>query len=346
MSRRASRCKSKKQSLAAEFKIDLDLDKGGPVEPDPIDETQKMGDPTKRRSKKYFEKSEKLGAEAMKELSENSIDEALRLFTEAILLNPSSAELFAKRGQAFLKKGRPNACIKDCNRALEINPNSAVALKIRGRAYRLLGQWENARKDFEKACKINFDKRTHDLLSEILSASINKKFKIKINKKGCENLGKTKQLGEASNIEFNKHEWLEEITVTPYAKTIKPNKLREKPSEKDGPERIERATVEGEFSKACVSDTEHNTKNTKNVFDDYDVMAALSNDVIFEAFSDIMVNPAYIYRHLPNPDLIAQLNILTKKFVETGQYPGLPSEGFPESENYSTVVEKVRKCRL
>jgi suppressor of tumorigenicity protein 13 len=75
--------------------------------------------------------------------------------------------LYAKRGQCFLKLNKPNACIRDCSRALEINPDNAAAYKFRGRAHRLLGQWEDAARDLRNACKIDFDEQADEWLREV-----------------------------------------------------------------------------------------------------------------------------------------------------------------------------------
>ena len=48
----------------------------------------------------------------------------------------SSAAVYAKRGTCYLKTKRPNACIRDCDRAIKLNPDSAPAHKFRGRAHR------------------------------------------------------------------------------------------------------------------------------------------------------------------------------------------------------------------
>ena len=47
-----------------------------------------------------------------------------------------SAAVYAKRGTCYLKLKRPNACIRDCDRAVKLNPDSAAAHKFRGRAHR------------------------------------------------------------------------------------------------------------------------------------------------------------------------------------------------------------------
>jgi len=75
--------------------------------------------------------------------------------------------LYAKRGQCFLKLNKPNACIRDCSRALQINPDNAAAYKFRGRAHRLLGHWEEAAQDLRNACKIDFDEQADEWLREV-----------------------------------------------------------------------------------------------------------------------------------------------------------------------------------
>jgi len=66
-----------------------------------------------------------------------------------------------------LKLNKPNACIRDCSRALQINPDNAAAYKFRGRAHRLLGHWEEAAQDLRNACKIDFDEQADEWLREV-----------------------------------------------------------------------------------------------------------------------------------------------------------------------------------
>lgn len=95
-----------------------------------------MGDPDKEVSEEDMDKSNELKREAVDCFGEGKTEECISKYTEAIRLNPGSALLHAKRGQAYLRLKKPNACIRDCNRALQINPDSAVAYKFRGRAHR------------------------------------------------------------------------------------------------------------------------------------------------------------------------------------------------------------------
>jgi suppressor of tumorigenicity protein 13 len=104
-------------------------------EPDTPGE-QEMGNPDAPVSEEDMDKSNEFKREAVGLYGEEKFEECAAKYTEAIKLNSGSALLFAKRGQAFIQLGKPNACIRDCNRALQINPDSAVAYKFRGRAHR------------------------------------------------------------------------------------------------------------------------------------------------------------------------------------------------------------------
>lgn len=126
-----------------------------------------MGDPTKEPSEEDRDKANDLRGQAQSLFSERKFDEAIDMYTQAILLNPMMALFFAKRGQCFLKSNKPNACIRDCNAALEKNPDSAAAYKFRGRAHRLLGHWEDSARDLRQACKIDFDEETDEWLREV-----------------------------------------------------------------------------------------------------------------------------------------------------------------------------------
>jgi len=106
------------------------------AEADQPDPNQEMGDPDKTPSEEDIEKAQECRGAAAEAFSSGNVDEAIKKYTEAIKFNGGSAAYFAKRGQAYLKLNKPNACIRDCSHALQINPDSAVAFKFRGRAHR------------------------------------------------------------------------------------------------------------------------------------------------------------------------------------------------------------------
>lgn len=106
------------------------------AEPD-SDEPHEMGDPSKTElTEEEQDAFDAKRGEAMGALGDGEFQKAADLFTEAIKINPHSAAMFAKRGTCFLKMKRPNACIRDCDRAIELNPDNAAAHKFRGRAHR------------------------------------------------------------------------------------------------------------------------------------------------------------------------------------------------------------------
>eukprot|EP00095_Tigriopus_kingsejongensis_P011319 snap_masked-scaffold1444_size41037-processed-gene-0.1 protein:Tk11319 transcript:snap_masked-scaffold1444_size41037-processed-gene-0.1-mRNA-1 annotation:"hsc70-interacting protein" len=132
------------------------------------DPPQEMGDAAKVEISE--EEQDKFGekrGEALAAFSEGQWDQAIDLFTQAVLLNPQNAVVFAKRGASFLKLKKPKACIRDCDRAIELNPDSAPAYKNRGRAHRLLGNFVEAARDLRQACKIDFDEQTDEWLKEV-----------------------------------------------------------------------------------------------------------------------------------------------------------------------------------
>ena len=119
-----------------EEESDVELDMNGVIDPDQ-DAAQPMGDPSKveisdEDQEKYSEKR----SEAMSAYSDGEFEKAVQIFTEAIQFNATSAMPFVKRGACYLKLSKPNACIRDCSRAIEINPDNAAAHKYRGRAHR------------------------------------------------------------------------------------------------------------------------------------------------------------------------------------------------------------------
>ncbi|XP_053664885.1 putative protein FAM10A4 isoform X2 [Anopheles marshallii] len=158
--------KKEEEPIESDPESELELDNEGCVEPD-SEPNQPMGDVSKEPTEEEFDQANDFRSQAAAAYGEQKYDEAVKLFTDAIQLNPKSALYYAKRGQAYLKLQKPNACIRDCNRALEINPDSATAYKFRGRANRLLGHWEEAVKDLRQACKLDFDEEADEWLKEV-----------------------------------------------------------------------------------------------------------------------------------------------------------------------------------
>lgn len=126
-----------------------------------------MGDPTVQPTEEEISEAQAKRSEAVSAFVEKDFEKAIKLYTEAITLNPQAALLYAKRGQVYLEMKKPNACIRDCDRALELNPDSAAAHKFRGRANQLLGNFEEAATDLRLACKFDFDEQADEWLREV-----------------------------------------------------------------------------------------------------------------------------------------------------------------------------------
>ncbi|XP_023364963.1 hsc70-interacting protein [Otolemur garnettii] len=167
---------------------DLEIDNEGVIEPD-TDAPQEMGDENAEVSSiekieredsyllQYLYNTILLGRKHIVNLSWTvlcnfcstlgELQKAINLFTDAIKLNPRLAILYAKRASVFIKLQKPNAAIRDCDRAIEINPDSAQPYKWRGKAHRLLGHWEEAAHDLALACKLDYDDDVCAMLKEV-----------------------------------------------------------------------------------------------------------------------------------------------------------------------------------
>ena len=89
-------------------------------------------------------------------------------YTKAILIAPSPLT-YAKRAEVLIKLRRPNAAIRDCDAALKMNPDSAKALKIRGAACRYLGRWNDANRDLSAGLNADFDETYGEIHKKVLS---------------------------------------------------------------------------------------------------------------------------------------------------------------------------------
>lgn len=153
------------QSESEESEIEIDNE--GVIEPD-TDEPQEMGEfENIEVTEQMIDQANEKKMDAINALGEGDLPRALDLFTEAIKLNPCLAILYAKRASVFIQMQKPNAAIRDCDRAIKINPDSAQPYKWRGKAHRLLGHWEEAARDLATACKLDYDDAADAMLKEV-----------------------------------------------------------------------------------------------------------------------------------------------------------------------------------
>ncbi|TKC37287.1 hypothetical protein EI555_002592 [Monodon monoceros] len=106
---------------------DLEIDNEGVLEPG-TDAPQEMGDENVEITEEMMDQANDDQA-AIDALNVGELQKAIDLFTDAIKLNPCLAILYAKRASVFIKLQKPNAAIRDCDRAIEINPDSAQPYK-------------------------------------------------------------------------------------------------------------------------------------------------------------------------------------------------------------------------
>lgn len=284
--------------VESEPESELEFDMEGCIEPDEIDPNQSLAEPDKEISEEDADKADELRRQAQLQFSEGNFDKALELYVEAIKINPSSALLFAKRGQVYLKLNKPNACIKDCTQALELNPDSAAAYKFRGRAYRLIAEWEKAAQDLRTACKIDFDEQTDEWLKEVTPNAVKieqhnlKKERKKADKEEKERLERIRKAKEA------------------HAKAAKAETEEHTEATGGGPGGM------GNFYK---------------LFQDPEVMAAFKDPEVAAAFQDISQDPANFIKYQNNPKIRSMLEKLSKKFEGSGMNFGNPSDWAPPS---------------
>ncbi|EDO49749.1 predicted protein, partial [Nematostella vectensis] len=138
----------------------------GVIEPD-VDEPVPMGDDSIEVTEEMMGEANDLRMKAMEAMNEGNLEEAIKLFTDAIMKNPHSAPLFAKRASCFIRMKKPNAAIRDCDKAAQINPDSAQIYKWRGRAHEFLGHWEKADKDLAQALKLDFDEQVNEWFKDV-----------------------------------------------------------------------------------------------------------------------------------------------------------------------------------
>ncbi|TEA24448.1 hypothetical protein DBR06_SOUSAS11610044 [Sousa chinensis] len=145
---------------------DLEIDNEGVLEPG-TDAPQEMGDENVEITEEMMDQANDKNVAAIDALNVGELQKAIDLFTDAIKLNPRLAILYAKTASVFIKLQKPNAAIRDCDRAIEINPDSAQPYKWRGKAHRLLSHWEEAAYDLALACKLDYDEDASAMLKEV-----------------------------------------------------------------------------------------------------------------------------------------------------------------------------------
>ncbi|XP_045473977.1 putative protein FAM10A4 [Harmonia axyridis] len=318
MSAKTEETKTEPQPKSTEYESDpesdLELDKEGCIEPDELVDIE-MGGEKGELTDEEIEKAQELRRKAIELFNEGKLEDSISVYSEAIAADPSSALLFAKRGQAHLKLNKPKACIRDCTKALELNPDSAAAYKFRGRAHRLLGDWEEAALDLRQACKIDFDEQSDEWLKEVTP--------------NAQKIEQHRLKNERKKLEREEKEKLERIQKAREARA----KAAQEGQEQGIPPMGGIPGMEG-----------MNMGDFNEIFSDPEVMTALQDPEISAAFRDISVNPANLMKYQSNPKIMALFLKLTSKMKGSmgGGFPGaFPGAGFapPQSAPTNNVFQ-------
>jgi len=282
---------------------DVELDTTGVIESDVLVEE---GDPfvpgiDVTVSEEDKESADAKKMEAINAFNEGNFEEAVKLYSEAIKINPGQALLYAKRGQCYLKLQKPNACIRDCTVALSQNPDSAAAYKFRGRACRLLGQWLEAAADLRKAVQIDFDEQADEWLKEVTPNAR----KLEAHQRKYERKRTEKEIEERrERVRKAKEEHAKAAAGT------SENVFDQEPS----------PSATGQVPPGIPPEM-------LSLLSDPEVQEAFKDPTVVSAFSDIMANPLNLQKHLGNPKVLA---LMQKIYAKQGGASGIGSfPGFP-----------------
>uniref|UniRef100_A0A1E1XF55 Putative heat shock 70kd protein n=1 Tax=Amblyomma aureolatum TaxID=187763 RepID=A0A1E1XF55_9ACAR len=267
---------------------EVELDNSGVVEAD-NDDPLPMGDSSVEVTEENMEQSSEKRGQAMEAQSEGKLDESLKLWTEAIELNPTSAVLFAKRANVLLKLEKPNAAIRDANKALELNPDQALGFKIRGRAHRLLGHWEEAAKDLAMACKLDYTDEANEWLKEVTP--------------------------NAKKLQEHRRKWerkREERELKERAERVR--KAREEQERKYKAQQQQQQQDEDDMG-GFPGFPGSMPGGLGDCLQDPEILAAFQDPEVAAAFQDISRNPMNIGKYQSNPKI---KNIMTKMAMKMG----------------------------
>ncbi|XP_058223489.1 protein SGT1 homolog B [Rhododendron vialii] len=108
-----------------------------------------------------------LANQAREAFVDDDFRSAVDLYTQAIDLNPKSADLYAERAQANIKLNNFTEAVADANKSIEIDPSMAKAYLRKGIACFKLEEYHTAKAALEKgASLLQNDSRFSKLISE------------------------------------------------------------------------------------------------------------------------------------------------------------------------------------
>ncbi|XP_033501708.1 hsc70-interacting protein isoform X1 [Epinephelus lanceolatus] len=270
---------------------DIEIDREGVIEPDD-DEPQEMGEMENVEvTEEMMDQASDKKMAAIDALGEGDLQKALDLFTEAIKLNPCVAIMYAKRASVFIQMKKPNAAIRDCDRAISINPDSAQPYKWRGKAHKLLGHWEEAAKDLATACKLDYDEDASAMLKEVQPKA----------NKIIEHRRKYERKREEKEIK---------------QKQERIKKAREEHARAQRQDEEARQFGGGFFPGPAgfPGGAPPGMAGLGDLLKDPEVLNAMKDPEVMAAFQDVAQNPANIAKYQNNPKIMALVTKLSSKF--------------------------------
>uniref|UniRef100_A0A4W2C2T9 ST13 Hsp70 interacting protein n=1 Tax=Bos indicus x Bos taurus TaxID=30522 RepID=A0A4W2C2T9_BOBOX len=268
---------------------DLEIDNEGVIEPD-TDAPQEMGDENVEITEEMMDQANDKKVAAIDALNDGELQKAIDLFTDAIKLNPRLAILYAKRASVFIKLQKPNAAIRDCDRAIEINPDSAQPYKWRGKAHRLLGHWEEAAHDLALACKLDYDEDASAMLKEVQPRA----------QKIAEHRRKYERKREEREIK-------ERIERVKKAREEHERAQREEEARRQSGSQY--GSFPGGFPGGMPG-----MPGLNEILSDPEVLAAMQDPEVMVAFQDVAQNPANMSKYQSNPKVMNLISKLSAKF--------------------------------
>ncbi|KAI3727507.1 hypothetical protein L6452_16123 [Arctium lappa] len=292
---------------------DIELE-GETVEPD-NDPPQKMGDSSVEVSDENRDASQEAKAKGMEAISNGNLEEAIEHLTEAILLNPASAIMYATRATVYIKMKKPNAAIRDADAALQINPDFAKGYKSCGIARSMLGQWEEAAKDLHVASKLDYDEEISSVLKKVEPNA----HKLEEHRRKYNKLRKER---EDKKLERERQRRRAEAKAA-YEKAKKQEQASS--SERPGgmPGGFPGGGMPGGFpggfpgggmpGSAPGGGMPGGIDYTK-ILNDPELMAAFQDPEVMAALQDVMKNPGNLAKHQANPKVAPVISKMMNKF--------------------------------
>ncbi|XP_077358512.1 hsc70-interacting protein isoform X2 [Festucalex cinctus] len=282
------------QQSGSEIQTEMDLE--GVIEPD-TDEPQEMEDlDNVEVTEEMMDMANEKKMEAIDALGGGDLQKALDLFTEAIKLNPCVAIMYAKRASVYIKMQKPNAAIRDCDRAIKINPDSAQPYKWRGKAHKLLGHWEEAARDLATTCKLDYDEDADALLKEVQP----KANRIIEHRRKYERKREEREIKE---------------------KQERVKKAREEHARAQKEEEARGAGGGGPRTFPGFPGGAAGMPGLNDLLQDPELLTAMQDPEVMAAFQDVAQNPANIANYKSHPKIMALLTKLGTKFGTPAPQP-------------------------